>query len=133
LPSFWFIDWILRKLRTREQPSRRKLFELQICFSGCDASFWQKPEDIGMPLFKYFGAVGSALLAVMFISDAYFGDDEGDSRFNGSLYESALYAPRLEDVVAAREIHFTRDVNPAARVKEIFAQFVPNEGRRVRK
>jgi hypothetical protein len=86
-----------------------------------------------MPLFKYFGAVGSALLAVMFVSDAYFGDDEGESRFNGSFYESALYAPRLEDVVAAREIHFTRDVSPAARVKEIFAQFIPNEGRRVRR
>jgi hypothetical protein len=86
-----------------------------------------------MPLFKYFGAVGSALLAVMFVSDAYFGDDERDSRFNGSLYESALYAPRLEDVVATREIHFTRDVNPATRVKEIFAQFIPNEGRRVRR
>jgi hypothetical protein len=86
-----------------------------------------------MPLFKYFGAVGSALLAVMFVSDAYFGDDEGEPRFNGSFYESALYAPRLEDAVAAREIHFTRDVSPAARVKEIFAQFIPNEGRRVRR
>jgi hypothetical protein len=79
-----------------------------------------------MPLFKYFGTVGSALLAVMYVSDAYFGDD-GESRFNGSLYESAMYAP------AAREIHFTRDVTPSARVKEVFAQFVPNEGRRVKR
>jgi hypothetical protein len=85
-----------------------------------------------MPLFKYFGTVGSALLAVMYVSDAYFGDD-GESRFNGSLYESAMYAPRLEDAVAAREIHFTRDVTPSARVKEVFAQFVPNEGRRVKR
>jgi hypothetical protein len=84
-----------------------------------------------MPLFKYFGSVGSVLLLVIFVSDAYFG--EGNSRFNGSFYESALYAPRLEDAVAAQELHFTRDVTPAARVKEVFAQFIPNEGRRVRR
>jgi hypothetical protein len=86
-----------------------------------------------MPLFKYFGSVGSALLLVIFVSDAYFGDGEGNSRFNGSFYESALYAPRLEEAVAAQELHFTRDVTPAARVKEVFAQFIPNEGRRVRR
>jgi hypothetical protein len=84
-----------------------------------------------MPIFKYFGTVGSALLAVMFVSDAYFGDDGRESRFNGSLYESAMYAPRLAD--PARELHFTRDVTPAARVKEVFAQFIPNEGRRVKR
>ena len=36
-----------------------------------------------MPIFKYFAVVGSALLVFLFISDAYFGDD--DLRFNGSL------------------------------------------------
>jgi hypothetical protein len=76
---------------------------------------------ITMPLFKYFGTVGSVLLAIMFVSDAYFGYDERNSRFNGSFYESALYAPRLEEAVAAQELHFTRDVTPAARVKEVFA------------
>ncbi len=86
-----------------------------------------------MPLFKYFGTVGSALLAILFVSDAYFSDDLRDSRFNGSLYESALYAPRSEEAVAAREIRFTRDVTAAARVKEVFAQFIPNEGRRARR
>jgi hypothetical protein len=86
-----------------------------------------------MPIFKYFGTVGSALLAVMFVADAYFGNDGRESRFNGSLYESAMYAPRSEDAVAAREIHFTRDVTPAARVKEVFAQFIPNEGRRMKR
>lgn len=86
-----------------------------------------------MPIFKYFGTVGSVLLAVMFVADAYFGYDERNSRFNGSLYESALYAPRLEDGAAAQERHFTRDVTPAARVKEVFAQFIPNEGRRARR
>jgi hypothetical protein len=88
---------------------------------------------VAMPLFKYFGTVGSVLLAIMFVSDAYFGEDERNSRFNGSLYESALYAPRLEPAAAGEEIHFTRDVTAAARVKEVFAQFIPNEGRRIRR
>jgi hypothetical protein len=76
-----------------------------------------------MPLFKYFGTVGSALLAIMFASDAYFSDDVRDSRFDGSFYESALYAPRLEEALAGQEVRFTRDVTAAARVKEVFAQF----------
>ena len=83
-----------------------------------------------MPIFKYFAFVGSALLVFLFVSDAYFGDNESNSRFNGSLYESAIYAPRLEKAVATEEPRFTRDVTPADRVKEVFAQFVPNEGKR---
>jgi hypothetical protein len=83
-----------------------------------------------MPVFKYFAVVGSALLALLFISDAYFGDSEINSHFNGSLYESAIYAPRLAEPVATAELRFTRDVTPADRVKEVFAQFVPNEGKR---
>jgi hypothetical protein len=83
-----------------------------------------------MPIFKYFAVVGSALLVFLFVSNAYFGDDDSNSRFNGSLYESAIYAPRLEQTVATAELRFTRDVTPADRVKEVFAQFVPNEGKR---
>jgi hypothetical protein len=83
-----------------------------------------------MPVFKYFAFVGSVLLALFFVSDGYFGDDESNSRFNGSFYESALYAPRSEVIVATQELRFTRDVTPSARIKEIFAQFVPNGGRR---
>ena len=83
-----------------------------------------------MPIFKYFAVVGSALLVFLFVSDAYFGDDESNSRFNGSLYESAIYAPRLEQTIATAELRYTRDVTPADRVKEVFAQFVPNEGKR---
>lgn len=86
-----------------------------------------------MPIFKYFAFVGSALLVILSISDAYFGDDERNSRFNGSFYESALYAPRLEDAISAQEPHFTWDVTPAARVKEVFSQFIPNEGRRAKR
>jgi hypothetical protein len=74
--------------------------------------------------------VGSAPLVFLFVSDAYFGDSEGNSRFNGSLYESAIYAPRLDEIAVTAELRFTRDVTPANRVKEVFAQFVPNENRR---
>jgi len=83
-----------------------------------------------MPVFRYFTVVGSALLALLFISDAYFGDSESNSRFNGLLYESALYAPLPAETAVRTELRFTRDVSPAARVKEVFAQFVPNETRR---
>jgi hypothetical protein len=82
-----------------------------------------------MPVFKYFAVVGSALLVLLFISDAYFGDRESNFRFNGSFYESALYAPRLKEATVRAEL-FTRDVSAAARVKDVFAQFVPNENRR---
>ena len=81
-----------------------------------------------MPIFRYFTVVGSALLALLFVSDAYFG--EAESRFDGSLYESALYQPRLEEIAAPPTVRFTRDVTPANRVREVFAQFVPNEARR---
>jgi hypothetical protein len=96
-----------------------------------DASFFQKKEArIPMLIFKYFAVVGSALFVFLFVSDAYFGDNENNSRFHGSLYESAIYAPRLEETLVTAELRFTRDVTPADRVKEVFSQFVPNEGKR---
>jgi hypothetical protein len=96
-----------------------------------DASFFQRKEArVSMPVFKYFGVVGSALLVFLFVSDALFGDDGSNSRFNGSLFESAMYAPRVEQTVTMTELRFTRDATPVDRVKEVFAQFVPNENRR---
>jgi hypothetical protein len=83
-----------------------------------------------MPVFRYFAVAGSALLVFLFVFDACFGDRESNARFNGSLYESALYAPRLDQTAAATEVRFTRDATPANRVRETFAQFVPNESRR---
>ena len=70
------------------------------------------------------------LLASLFVLDAYFADHEAGLRFDGSLYESALYAPRQEEIQTTTEPRFTRDVTPAVRVKEVFAVFVPNERRR---
>jgi hypothetical protein len=83
-----------------------------------------------MPVFKDFTAVGSALLVFLFISNAYLTDDESNLRFDGSLYGSALYAPRVEETGTTAELRFTRDVTPAVRVREVFAVFVPNERRR---
>ena len=83
-----------------------------------------------MPISKYFTYVGSALLVLLFVSNACLNDDETNLRFDGSLYESALYAPRQEETRTTAELHFTRDVTPAVRVKEVFAVFVPNERRR---
>jgi hypothetical protein len=95
-----------------------------------DASFAKEGARGAMPIFKYLAVTGSALLVFLFVSDAYFGDSESHSRFNGSLYESALYAPRLVEIVVPAERRVTREATPANRVKEVFAQFVPNEGRR---
>ena len=81
-----------------------------------------------MPIFKYFAVVGSALLVLLFVSDAYLRDSESDLRFDGSLYQSAIYAPRVVETLV--EPRFTRDATPADRVREVFAQFVPNEGKR---
>ena len=81
-----------------------------------------------MPILKYFAVVGSALFVLLFVSDAYLRDSESESRFDGSLYQSAIYAPRAVETLT--EPRFTQDATPADRVREVFAQFVPNEGKR---
>jgi len=78
----------------------------------------------------YFTVAGSALLVFMFVADSYFGDSARHSRFHGSLYESALYAPRLAEIVVAVERRPMREATPAGRVSEVFAQFVPSEAKR---
>ena len=83
-----------------------------------------------MPVFKYFTYVGSALFVLLFVSNAYLTDDESNLRFDGSLHQSAMYAPRAEEIQASAELRFPRDVTPAVRVREVFAVFVPNERRR---
>jgi hypothetical protein len=83
-----------------------------------------------MPIVKYFTYVGSALVVLLFVSNACLNDDESNFRFDGSLYESAIYASRAEEASATAELRFTRDVTPAIRVREVFAVFVPNERRR---
>jgi hypothetical protein len=104
---------------------------LNLSFIASGAPFFPGREArLSMPIFKYFAYVGSALLVLLFVSNAYLTDDESNSRFDGSLYQSAMYAPRAEETSATAELHYTRDVTPAVRVREVFAVFVPNERRR---
>jgi hypothetical protein len=83
-----------------------------------------------MPISRYHTVAGSALVVLLFVANAYVGDSASHSRFDGSLYESALYAPRLVEIVVASERRFAPDATPARRVKEVFAQFIPDEGKR---
>ncbi len=76
-----------------------------------------------MPIARYFCVVGSALLALLFVFDACFGD--GPSRIDRSLYESATYAPRPAIPVAAEHRLIMPDATPAARVKDVFGRFGP--------
>jgi hypothetical protein len=93
-----------------------------------DASFAERRGAPPMPLSNYSTVAGSTLLVLLFGLGVYFADDAGNARFNGSFYESATYAPRLEEAVM--EVRFTRDASPADRIREVFGQFVPNEIRR---
>ena len=83
-----------------------------------------------MPISSYSAVTGSALLVLLFVSDAYLGDRASDSRFDGSFYESATYAPSQVGPATPTQRPMTRNVTPAVRVREVFAQFVPNEGKR---
>ncbi len=123
---------ICHEFETFNQPLRQKLGGLKPDFYGeLRTLLFNKGEArLSMPISKYFTYAGSALLVLLFVSNAYLADDEADLRFDGSLYESALYAPRQEETRATAELRFTRDVTPAIRVREVFAVFVPNERRR---
>jgi hypothetical protein len=93
---------------------------------GRAASFLQKKGACWpMPILKDFAAAGSGLLVFLVVSGAVFGDDE--PRFDASLYESSLYAPRMEE---AAELRFPRDATPADRVREVFARFGPDDSKR---
>jgi hypothetical protein len=83
-----------------------------------------------MPVGKYFSYVGCALLALLFVFDACFGESEANSRFDASLFESATYAPRHEEIATLYEFRYSRDLTPASRVRDVFAQFVPSEAKR---
>lgn len=80
-----------------------------------------------MPVSRYSTIACSVLLAWLFVLSAYLGD-AGDGQFDGSLFDSAQYAPRRAETTM--EPGLARDVTPAVRVREVFAVFVPNERRR---
>jgi hypothetical protein len=84
-----------------------------------------------MPTSRYFAIAGSAVLVLLFVSSAYLSDD-GAARFDRSFYESATYVPRAEASLAVAELQVVHDATPAERIREIFAQFGADEGRRRR-
>lgn len=73
-----------------------------------------------MSEFRSFGATLVAAVAVLFVSDALFGD--GAYRFDRSLYDSALYAPHAAPALAAAS-GLDEAMTPADRVRETFSQF----------
>jgi hypothetical protein len=83
-----------------------------------------------MPILKDIAAAASALLVFLVVSGAYVGDGESNSRFDASLFDSRFYAPRSEE---AAEFRFARGVAPADRINEVFARFVPGEGKLVKR
>ena len=80
-----------------------------------------------MPIYKHLAVTGSALLAFLFVSETFLTDSDSNSRFDRSLYESALYAPSSATVAATDERRPARDATPAVRVRQVFALF---EGKR---
>jgi hypothetical protein len=122
---------VRHKLATGSQLFRQKPGGLKPGFYCERAPFFpRRGARLPMPIFKYFGYVGSALFVLLFVSNAYLTDDESNLRFDGSRYQSAHYAPRVQETRTTAEFRFTRDVTPAVRVREVFAVFAPNERRR---
>lgn len=81
------------------------------------------------PIFRYFAIAGSALLVLLFVSEAYLSDD-GEARFDRSLFDSATYVPRPEATIAVAELLLAPSETPAEHIREIFAQFGADESRR---
>jgi hypothetical protein len=99
-------------------------------FTGRIAPLFAKQgANLQLPMFRYFAIGGSALLVLLFVSEAYLSDD-GAARFDGSLYDTATYVPKSEATLAVAELRFTHDASPADHIRDVFAQFVADEGRR---
>jgi len=83
-----------------------------------------------MPIYKHLAVTGSALLAFLFVSETFLADSDSNSRFERSLYDSALYAPSSTKIATTEERRFTRDATPAKRVKQVFALFEARRDKR---
>ena len=82
-----------------------------------------------MPVFRYFVCAGPALLALLVIINAVFG--EGPPRFTDAIYNSALYAPRAD--TRSMRPQSGVDATPADRVKGVFGQFSANDSKRLKR
>ena len=80
-----------------------------------------------MPVFRFFRSRDPRCWRCCLFAAPCVNDE---TRFNGSIYESATYAPRAEEILVKAEISFNRDASAADRVREVFGQFIPNEARR---
>ncbi|MBI5132375.1 MAG: hypothetical protein HZA66_23290 [Rhodopseudomonas palustris] len=84
-----------------------------------------------MPVLRYFATVGPALLALIVIVDAVFG--EAPPRFNDAIFSSAVYAPSIAAASLRPERGFADDVTPADRVRQVFGQFSANDSKRLKR
>ena len=69
-----------------------------------------------MAISKCFTFMGTALLVLLFACHAYF--------YDAYFHEGVA--------LSSDELHWTESVTPAARVRETFALFVPEDARRMR-
>ena len=83
-----------------------------------------------MPVSRYFTYVGSALLVLLFVSNACLDDDESNCGSTDHCTRAPCTRLAWKKPRTTAELRFTRDVTPAVRVREVFAVFVPNERRR---
>lgn len=86
------------------------------------------PERIGgirMSILREIILAVLGVYALLFVCDALFG--VADARFDDAFFDSAFYAPR------SKEVHFAGDVTPADRIDDVFAQFLPDDGKRGRR
>ncbi|WP_420132454.1 hypothetical protein [Rhodopseudomonas sp.] len=84
-----------------------------------------------MPVLRYFISVGPALLALLVIINAVFG--EAPPRFNDVIYDSALYAPHVAAASTRQPRGFADNLTPADRVKQVFGQFSANDVKRLKR
>lgn len=81
-----------------------------------------------MSILKETAAAVVGVCALIGVCDAVFG--VGGARFDDDYYRASFYAPRTGDVSQPR---LARDISPALRVSEAFAQFTPGEAKTIRR
>lgn len=86
-----------------------------------------------MPINKHLAVVAWAVLALLVVSDALFGDSDSAQRFDPAYYASATYAPRVVAASAADDRYFSDDITPSERVKDVFGQISISDSRRIKR
>jgi hypothetical protein len=76
---------------------------------------------MSMSVLREIAAAVAGVYALLVVCDALFG--VGEARFDDDYYRSSFYAPR------PGEFRFASDTTPAARISDVFAQFMPGEAK----